>query len=280
MRERATSISLPVTRRQLFGFTYRTHLPFLMKLSLLLTLFALPLYAVEIVTQVFQSGVLSDFSATGDISYYRLYLSRNLFFALLRVPAGMILSVGLTGAFALMKAYTFADGYTFWGSFRQGIREDARRSLPVSLFFAVVSYLAEFSRCFLSMRDISWYVPAAVVATVLQLLMLGAYLFCMCQIPIYRASCPRLIKNGFLFTGKCLFGIVGIALVSLAPVPAAGLFGSLTVIFVTAGLFAFLLFGNGILLITLYCQHCFDELINRDHYPEIYRKGLFDGEHE
>jgi len=40
-------------------------------------------------------------------------------------------------------------------------------------------------------------------------------------------------------------------------------------------------FQNAVLLITmLYSCSVFDELINKDRFPSIYRKGLYNGEDE
>lgn len=275
MKNRNTSISLPINRRQLFRFTYRTQFALLLNLSLLTALFALPYFAVICTKTVLEETLLSQFVASGDESYYIEYLSRSIFYDMFDIPAFLILSIGLTGGFGLIKAYVFGDGYTFWRTFFGSIRACLKQTLPASFFFALAVWLIRFSRNYIAMNSIVWYAPMTLAVAVVQLLLLCVWLFFMCQVHIYTGSCFRLIKNSFLFTGRYLFGILGVSVISIAPVLWGNVFENLTVYLVIIACWTILLFGNGILVTTLYCHHCFDRLINRERYPQIYHKGLF-----
>ena len=57
--EKKINISLPINRWQLFKFTYRNHLSLIIKLSLMIAIFSIPLFIFLIVKNVFANALLS-----------------------------------------------------------------------------------------------------------------------------------------------------------------------------------------------------------------------------
>lgn len=266
---------LPINRRQLFVFTYRTHIGLLIRLSLLLALFSLPMFLVGLISEAMQGSLSAQWLTAEDLTAYRTFLVRGMFGASLNIPAGLILGIGLTGAFSLMKDYTFADGYLFLKSFFGGIRANRKDALVLTLLWTVTEFLIRFAHLYLSMYAVSLYTPMLIVTLVLRLILLCAYLFALAQLPVYRASAMRTCKNGFLFTFSRLLPTMGLACLTFAPVVATDLLGGAVRVIVFC-LYAAILWGNAVLSITLWCQHCFDETVNRTQFPEIYRRGLYD----
>lgn len=273
MRQRRT-LELPVDRYKLFVFTYRTHLGFLVRLSLLLALFGLPMWLSGLITEGIQGSLSAEQLATEDMTAYRTFLVRGMLGGILNIPAELILGLGLMGAFCLMKEYTFADGYTFAKSFWGGIRSNWKEATAVTLIWSIVKYLTKFSHLYLSLYGVDLYAPMAIITLVLRLILLCVYLFTMAQISVYQGRVVQLCKNGFLFVFSRLLPTMGIVCVTFAPMIATDLFGSGIIRVILLCLYATVLWGNAVLSITLWCQHCFDETVNRTQYPEIYHRGL------
>lgn len=268
-------ISLPVNRIQLFQFTYKTHLMFLIKLSLLLFCFAIPLLVVIILRggaeQVLWKSVGNEISE----EIVQLYFSQSIFLDLFYIPCFLIMGCGLTGAYSLMKRYTFGEGYLFKEDFFQGIKENGRECGMVTLCFSVVFYLVSTSKNLISLWNFNYYIGIVVFESIWKGILLCAYIFSLCQIVIYRNMIFRTMKNAVLFTFAELPKIAGIMAVTYLPLVLC--FWVSSVIVVSIGLFIYLVigFGNAVLVTTLYCQSCFDRMVNKRFYPELYRKGLF-----
>ncbi len=247
----------------------------LCKLSLIMTLFALPLFFVEGLRGV-SSSLLQKALADGAGEEALIsYLNADSLQSLLYIPAWLILSVGLCGGYGLMRDYCFQEGVSFFATFCKALRENLKETLKLTAIFAAVHYLCHFSANFIVMQKPLWQIPVIMVEAVMQAILLGCYIFGLCQIPVYRNSAWQTAKNGVLFAllrlPKLLLVLLGswlpLRLVWLLGVPAAGA--------AVLAVYIFIGFGHSILLTTLYCHHCFDEMINRSRYPEIYRKGLF-----
>lgn len=267
--------SLPVTRRQLFAMTYKGQFTLLIRLSLLISLFALPLFFVEGLRGV-HSSLFQQRLESGGVDAVRAYLAEDNFFSLFCIPAFLILSVGLCGGYTLMKQYTFAEGFVFPGTFWQGIRKNAGEFLRLTLLFSVVFYLIRFARNFFVIRNLDIQIPAIIMEAVLQLLLLCAYLFGACQIPVYRNRLWRTAKNALLMTFIKLPKTAGVLLISYLPLRIVWYFQSTAASAAVLIAYTLLGWGHSILLTTLFCQSCFDELVNRSRYPQLYRRGLYD----
>ncbi len=262
MAERST---LPRTRMQLLRWTYRTQKALLFKISLAVSLFAIPLFFVEGMRGV-SLGLLEQ----------KDFLNTDGILSLLYIPAWILLGLGLCGCFGVMKAYTFQEGVWFFLTFRESLKENGKESLKASFLFALMYYLVHFTANFFVLQKPQWQAAVVIVEEAVQILWMGAWVFALCQIPIYRNPVLRTFKNAWIFTFARLPKLLGVLAVTLLPLKAAGFFG---IPALTAGvLLAYILlgFGHSILVSTLFCQDSFDRLVNRVHYPQIYRRGLYE----
>lgn len=96
---------------------------------------------------------------------------------------------------------------------------------------------------------------------------------------IYKLSFKKLIKNSFVFVSatlpkQLLLILIAIVILSVQFIPKLGTqFLLLSAIII--GFFPLL-----ILIWFLFSCSLFDEHINREHFPELYKKGLWDMEHD
>lgn len=267
---------LPVNRVQFFKFTYRTNLILLIKLSLLLFCFAIPLLMVTMVRGGFEQLYWVGAAGEKTVQTLQFYFSQSVFLDLFYIPCFVVMGIGLSGAYSLMKAYTFGEGYLFKANFIRGIRENGKEGILITLFFGVTYYLVSTSKNLISMWNFDYYTLMMIFEGISGLVLLCAYVFAFCQMVIYRNPFVCTIKNSFLFTFSVLPKIIGIVAITYLPLVLC--FSSSSGIILGIGLFVYLGvgFGNAVLVTTLFCQSCFDKMINAKYYPEIYRKGLFD----
>ncbi len=259
----------PENRWQLFKLTWKTQKALLLKVSLAVSLFAIPLFFVEGLR-----GVASTYFE-GDLVRW---LNMDGLLSLLYIPAMLILSAGLCGSFGVMKSYTFQEGTWFFMTFRESLQENWKETLKLTFLFSILYYLIHFAANSLILQAPDWQIAILMVEAAVLLLWLGACVFGLCQIPIYQNSTLRTFKNAWIFTFARLPGLVLVLLGSILPLKLVGLFGITSVSAVALLLYITIGFGHCVLLISLFCQSVFDDIINRIHYPQIYRKGLLDPE--
>ncbi len=264
---------LPSTRIELFKLTYRTQLALLIKLSLLTALFALPLFVCMIVIGLLSGTVPLDGENAAEL--FRAYLTNRIYIELLYVPSVAVLFVGFAGAFTLTKKYVCADGFSTCKSFFGGIRDNGREYVVHGAIFGALFYLVLFARNFAAIYDAALYVPMTIVVGVVVVFAADCALFTVCALPIYANPIFRTVKNSFLFACNKLPVITGILIITFLPLAVVPFFGSTAATTAVVLLYAVIGFGNSVLTCTLYCQSCFDKLVNEKAYPSLFRKGLF-----
>lgn len=277
--DKDVTINLPVTRRQLFKFAYRRYLGFLIKLSLLLCLFAIPLMLVYILKGSISGQILNEFTNENIVKY----LNTEVYTDLLYIPSLVIFSLGLAGAFTLMKQFVYQEGFVFLKSFFLGIKKNGKEFSLVTLIYSIIFYLINFSKNYFAIIDISYYVTMTIISIILILILLCCSLFSYTMIPIYKNKITRTIKNSFFFTTNQMYKIIGVACITVIPlfiIPYINIFFVKEVAALILGitLLIYMIIGlaHSVLTITLYCHHVYDKLINQDNFKELYRKGLYD----
>lgn len=98
--DKDVTINLPVTRRQLFKFAYRRYLGFLIKLSLLLCLFAIPLMLVYILKGSISGQILNEFTNENIVKY----LNTEVYTDLLYIPSLVIFFIRSCGCIYFNEA--------------------------------------------------------------------------------------------------------------------------------------------------------------------------------
>lgn len=271
-----TRIFLPINRIQLFKFTYKYNIAFLIKISLMVSIFAIFLF----LTLIYYCAFVSSFFSSKEINdeNLKMFFSRVNIINLLFLPSLLIFSIGLSGAFYLMKNLLFQEGYLFFKTYLKGIRINAKEFVLVTLFYSVIIYLLLYSWNYLSYINFAFYVPYSFVVILIILIIMSMLMYSYCQIVIYKNSIFTTIKNSFLFTIKDLFRSFGILAISFFPLLLSFFINQAVFSLIVFIIYICIGFGHSILVISLYCQSQFDKYVNKTNYPEIYKKGLFNEE--
>lgn len=272
-----SNASLPANRKQLYFQAFRTALPTLIIISLWVSLFALPLVAAKIWRDTAQSQLLQKLA--DDPSLYSTYLSQEVTWDLISLPTFVIFGIGLYGAHCSAKAYAFGDGYTASGTFFKGIATDFWRCLATTAMFGATFFLISFAKNYIGITfGESGYAVATVLQWVFGAVVACAYTFCLCQMPVYKASIWRLFSNSFLLAFAKLPQTVLAIAAGYLPFFVAKLVNNDIVTLVIVAVYASIGFAHGTMITTLYCHSALDQLVNKRLYPQIYRKGLYDDE--
>lgn len=277
--EKEVLISLPINRKQLFKFTFKHQWSLIIKISLMMTIFAFPLFIFSIIKGVISSNIMFQIqNDPNNIGLLKQYFSQQIFLDIFYIPSFIILSLGFAGSYTLMKQYLFQEGFVFFKSFIKGIKNNGKEYVLVTLFFGIIYYLLLFLQNYLSLLNFELYIMVTIFTSLISIIIFNMVIFSYCQIPIYSNKISLTIKNSFLFTMSKLWKISLVFLITFFPLFIVSLFQSLIVSIIIYLIYIFIGFGYCILLSSLYCHSVFDEIVNKDKFPSIYRKGLYNGE--
>lgn len=260
---------LPKTRKAQFWDILRHQMRTVISSSMLVTLFALPLFALYIVFNVFIGAAYARGDGT-DVIF-------SLFFygGLLAIPCLVILNIGFSGAFNVAKRLVFGEGLLLNVAFYYGLKENWEKAILMSIINALSFVLALLGSVYLLL----YYVAAPILVGVgvgllaVQYIIIGIMTpYYMSQICFYQNKVMAVIKNSFLFALMKL--PLNFAIFALAPgLIIALMFANDITSYVGMGLFVFFNF-IGVLLWNLNNSRVFDRFINQDHYPDYVNKGL------
>lgn len=281
MRERIDSpLELPISRKKQCAFVYRTNFMTMLKCSLLLIVFELPVFVQLIFLLIYTGPIIVDSSLTASekfVSLLNLIKGVSLFTPL-SLP---LLSIGMLGVSNIYKKIIYNDGFLLLRDFKNGIKE-GKQGVLLSFLLSVLMTLLVIGT--LSLYPFLSLTKFFVLCFVMLLLLFLSFILLQYQNLFslyYYQNLLNNIKNSFLFTFYSLFSSFGILFleigiflilysvdwISLSRLTFLTLIGMILQIFFFS--------CNGMLIFQLNAVSKFDKLINIKDYPEMYRKGLY-----
>lgn len=247
----------------------------LLKISMLIAMFFIPLFVFFTANGYLESGVITKIDTTVANPDYRPLLEFRIYMDLFYIPCFMIASLGLSGAFSFFKKYTFNEGALIKRDFFGGIKENLKNSLLVSFFYSAVFYLLRFAVNYLSILDFTYFLVLSIFCWIFIFVLMIQVIFAFAQMPIYTNGFWTIIKTSFFCSCNQIFKGLLTVLCSFFPLILIPYFGIQILTYITMLLYIFLGFSNGVFLSLLYAEDSFDVLVNKKQFPSIYRKGLF-----
>lgn len=263
------SLSLPTTYWQLFKFTYKTNFLLILKISLALAIFCLPLLILLYIRSRITNGLLTE-GIISDVMKFRGW------FGFVLLIGFLIFSIGVSGALYTMKKHIYNEGVIFKRDFFAGIKKNALPTLGITLFyFGILSILNYFINLFSFQSEIPYYPILLVIFILLSIVLYMMWVISINIIPIYKCSFLMIIKNSFLMTfAKLPWNLLSL-LVTITPFIIAWYIGFAPVLYAFVLVYVAIGFGNSVLVVSLINAYIFDELVNKKQFVEAYRRGLF-----
>jgi len=286
-----TEAKLPGTRWQVFKDIFTQRFGALFKLNLLMLLFALPLIAWIILSNMLNSQMMAlnlpytanygtGYMAVSDLTMRQnlLTLQNNMSFVLFLVPCILIAGIGLGGGFHVIKLLVWGEGITVGRDFFRGLKRNAKQFLLGSILIAFLTASVIFNISMLPVTEIKPWLKVLVTSSVFLLVILGLFfvMYYVTQSETYKMSFWALIKNSLLFSVGMLLQNLLFMLISLLPFILLIFMGS-GGIFMMIGIFVFAIFGFSFtaLVWTIYTQYVFDKFINDKVEGAIKDRGIY-----
>lgn len=281
---------LPGNRFSQFKDIFFGRMGAMFKINLLILLFALPTIVMIILN--YMRGMIVDtmLPYSGNIGFgypivtgtaelaKQVQFSNNITLYGILVLTNCILSLGLAGAFSVMKRLVWGEGIQIGSHFFRGIKQNwfpfvlSSVVLSISLFFVLFNFDAY------SILDMhmAFKVMGIGVSVLTLFLLVSMAIFMFTQAVTYKLKFWPLLKNSFLFS-IALFPInLFILVCSLAPFIIAILLMSIPMIGVMILVFVLMLgISYVVLMWTVYAHWAFDKFLNDKVEGAVKNRGMY-----
>jgi len=262
-------IFLPKNRKQVFCDCYKTRFWLIFKIGLTLLLFSLPSIIGIFVFDLINISINSMYK---EAELQRALLMNDLFKVLAFGVLFFAVLVGLAAVLRIIRQFVWGEGIYYKDDFVQGVKNNYKYMAISSLIMVIIYFgtMAVFNLFIGSF--IAW-----VALILFVLIILPIYVWMILLINTYSSSFEEYFKNALFFYIKNIFVSILLCVGLILP--------SLTVLLTYPSLLSLkyilifilvLLYYPALLMIwVLVSNATFDKYLNKDFYPDYYRKGMF-----
>lgn len=281
MRRKAAKVDfqpsmMPKNRAQLFGDIYKNRFPLMVDLGLLLLLFSLPAIAVmsivnmktyEISQQIASNIITAD---NGAKQIFHMINVGNIVF----IVAVVIWAIGLSGIVGIVRRLVFQEGILFRADFGKSFKENALCYAIVGLVLGTLNFLLQYY-----LRS-SYFDDGVAMQISIGALIVVSFVACFIspmildQATVYNLGFWGKIKNAFLLSMRMPHLLLMLSVINAAPYLLL-LINNQYVYLALLLLLPILIMPIQILVNMLVCDSILDKFVNKENYPQIYKKGMF-----
>ena len=256
----------PNTRLKQFFDIAKHRFVELLKLSFLQTVFNMPLIATVITFYLFTrnasnlNSLMTIFLITGGCLFISMIFSFT----------------GLTGLFNCLKKMAFAEGEYASSDYFHGLVSNYKKGMLVGVIAGLSVALTVIGSFFFYFY-LSTYNPSVAgfgiaILTIQSLVVLIVSYYSISQIIIYENGFKNIIKNSFIFSLMRFQYNFPLFVLHPGIIIALMVIMEITVYVAIALIIIFIAFGG--LIWSLNTISAFDKFINKENYPDHYRRGL------
>lgn len=270
--KRQDEANLPTNYKQMFGFAYRTNFMLVLKTSLILSLFSIPFIVSLIFKGILETSIMSTSDVGQDELYSRLLNFRSIYSVVI-LFCFMVFSIGFAGAINVMRRFIIGEGVLYYRDFLEGIKKNFLSYLLITFFYGAILLILNFIMNI--PQAINYYSFSLVIFIIISIFSMSMYFLTLEINTVYKVPFFKMIKNSFLmFISKFPFALL-MLICSIGPLVICYMIPIPLVTYISILIYIGIGFGNAALTITLFSSYIFDECVNKNQFPEIYKKGLY-----
>lgn len=273
-----TSFSLPHTRKAEFTDIIKCRYDLLFKSGLTFLVFALPFLVLLFLEYAYLLGASSSYQ-NGSITlevYQASTWQIHLIFRLAEAVSLLIIGVAFAGITRIYRLVILGEPVEFKSDFKNGLKHNIGQTMGVFSIFAIIYAICSLCICYgitFSRNDFTSTALLFLPVGVSFVFFLPLLLFHLCEIPLYQNSFKSNARNALAFYAKEWWWNLLLSLAFFA-LPFVMLIPSLLGLTLAGVFYFFLLLPFSFLLVDLRAVYLFDEVLNKDSFPELYGKGI------
>ncbi len=267
---------LPTNRFKQFLDIIKIEWRTLFRIGFILLLFAIPFVIATFFRDFFISAyksILTDSGASQEEIQSVINVITAIYLGVTAI-CFVIFSVGLAGVSRVIQNLVYGNGFVFRFDFAFGIKNNGKRFVITALILGIFNFLVQFNSLYFSQASSFIFQVIRFFAICLFFIfVLPIALFSMSNHVTYKMTVGECLSNGykctfarFLFTFIFSILFYGITFIEWIRHP----------VFIALAYVLLVILISPLLYLSwrLFAVSTFDKHINKDNYPEIYRKGL------
>lgn len=261
-----TEENLPSTRRDVFKNCYKERFAILLGLGLICLVLVTPFVLVSFLKESYLLDALEKIEQNAQLDAASVYFGAELVFGMIHIVCYAIFALFFSGVVQVLRQMLWDEPLFFRDDFKNGLKSNAIRFATAALLLAAIKfllnlYVAGVIRYVLNGIFVSFVLPTAAWYA-----LQGVY---------YKAPTISAIKNAEVLYLKTVPATLLLLLATIVPFWIVNRFVSMLAVRYAAVLALALLYVVPLTMCwMLYACHTFDELVNKEHNPQIYRKGM------
>lgn len=257
-----TTQDLPATRFLQFFDIFKIEWRNLTKLGLLTLVFLIPFFVVYFLMLYFASNAGDNPILIISLGYVGLYLT--LF----------IVSIHLSGMGNVLKKMIYGEGVLFKDDYFEGIKKNYGQFAIITAIYGLFYLIIDFScKYIFGFEGLIPIIFSAICTGFLFLLLTPIVLAITSECTMYEITFKSAVKNSFLLVISRFWQFLVVGLILLV-MNLVFVIPNFLIMLLVSSLIALLVCPLIALAILLISTSSFDVLINKDSFPDLYKKGL------
>lgn len=260
--------ALPVNRKSEFKYLIKYRWKSLLILGGILFLFSIPLFVSLLIKDLKAISIVTTAESDNELS---TLIINDMFYAVFIVPSIVVLFIGLSGFYRVIRNYIWAEGVLLKHDFFLGIKQNWKHFVISGIIFSLLYYAIYVATLYIDVPFVKYLPLVFCVIFIYPVILVHMNLTV-----VYKNSYFAQFKNAFILYVKriyiylplfLLFATIPIILMVL-PVP-------LIIKYIIIFVFIYLFIPFFVLGFSVFSTYVFDENINKENHQELYKKGLF-----
>ena len=261
-----TENDLPLTRKDVFYDCYKEHFKRIFTTGLLCLVFLLPVIIISFMRDLYILSEVGQLEEQIAEKVSAVVYQANAVYGLFQILAQTLFAVLFAGVAQLLRQLLWNEPIFFGDDLKRGFKSNSLRYGIIIFIISFVNYAVNMFTESIINYILNGIFLALILPITIWILLQGLY---------YKLGVLESIKNSIFLYIKTV--PVTILLLVFTIIPFWLVSNLISLIFVKY-IVLIVLYLFYIVPLTmcwmLYASHVFDKYLNKEHYPEIYRKGM------
>lgn len=257
---------LPQTRRAALWGCYRNHFGCILRLNMICLLLFLPMAVVLYLKESLLVNGYQSLEEATAAQINNLYIQLHGWLGLPEAGAFLLFILLFSGVVRVIRQLLWDEPFSFGGEFGIGLRRCAMGFLTAVLPAVVFWYVLKWAGTSLMTGILSVILLFAIIPVCIWILLQTVY---------YQLRYVESLRNSVILYIRTLPVTLLLTAATILPFWIVFSFAPLELAkYIILLVLVFVYITPVTMVWLLYASHIFDQYINKEHYPEIYRKGL------